>query len=194
MPKAVKCYQCGKMIAADARNYGRFVGGVLYSLCSELCRMNYQAGEPAASPKPRKAKPRPVGHVSEQQISNAIGQHFDALGLWNTRLNSGKIRVTDSNGKSRFITLCRPGTPDRVAATGLITFVEVKAAGETMSAEQRDVAERLKKSGALVFCVDSIEAFLKVKNAVGRRSAAIKAIARMIAELQSQIDAEIAAD
>jgi hypothetical protein len=202
MPKPVDCNQCGRTIGPTDPNFGTFKNGVLTNLCSVLCRTAFREGEPPAAiaPKARRPSVKQPGQIAERQVSAAVEQRLTLAGIWNTRLQSGRIRIPGKGQKVYTMQLCQPGTPDRMAAAGLMTFIEVKKPGETMSPEQVQVAEELRQSGALVFTIDDPDKIDRLLKAIDAAGSTIDVIRQQIYTLngwlQSQVDgdAEIAGE
>jgi hypothetical protein len=106
----------------------------------------------------------------ESVVSKAIQEFLDARKIYNDRLNSGKINsVTKYLEKrtgtwkefSRWIFLCKKGTPDRFfIVCGRVYFVEVKKLGGVLSEEQTARHKELRRSGAVVMVADSIDSFI----------------------------------
>lgn len=68
-------------------------------------------------------------------------------------------RVREVGGLSRkFVSPGRKGVPDRIAVFfGEVFFVELKAPGKQLRADQRREHKKLYEAGATVFVIDSIE-------------------------------------
>ncbi|MDQ3750433.1 MAG: VRR-NUC domain-containing protein [Acidobacteriota bacterium] len=102
------------------------------------------------------AKPTPLA-LKETSLSNQIMVWLYSRGIYNDRLNAGKVETKRGN----WITLCKPGTPDRFAIIrGQIVFIEVKKRGKTATAEQRIKHDELREHGAIVLVVDSLDDFI----------------------------------
>jgi hypothetical protein len=107
---------------------------------------------------------------SESSISKAIRDFLDARRIYNDRLNSGKIfSVTKyfekKSGRekefSRWIYLCKPGTPDRFfIVAGKIYLVEVKVLGKTPKPDQIERHKELRAAGATIIVADSFDSFV----------------------------------
>ena len=63
-------------------------------------------------------KPQPLT-IKETPLSAQIKEYLDNRGIWNERLNSGKIQTMNGN----WITLCEKGTPDRIAVFAVRRFL-----------------------------------------------------------------------
>lgn len=116
-------------------------------------------------------KPSPLA-IRETPLSKQIAEWLANRGVWNERLNSGKIETRDG----RRIHLCERGTPDRIAVVrGRAIFVEVKTFGEKCSPEQLEKHDELRQSGSIVIVVDLFtsfrEAFEAIRSEIERRPA-----------------------
>lgn len=101
------------------------------------------------------AKPTPLT-IKETPLSAQIAEYFDNRGIYNDRLNCGKVQTTRGN----WLTLCKVGTPDRFCIVrGRIIFVEVKMRGEKPSSDQLTKHDELRESGAVVIVADSFDYF-----------------------------------
>ena len=108
---------------------------------------------------------------SEATISKMIEQFLTAKGLYNDRLNSGKIfikskyyrkKTNDFAESSRVVILCKAGTPDRFfIVKGKIYYIETKILNETPTPEQLARHAELRDAGAVVLVVDSFDGFLE---------------------------------
>lgn len=194
----MNCAQCNKPIGNRAIS----VGG-RQMVCSYGCRTAFvdnaarsvnrsiNAGEGVRIPKARKAG-RPK--VREGDVSKSIAADLKSAGIWNTRLQAGKIVAFNRDGSKRVITLCETGTPDRMFADGLVVFVEVKGSAGEVSAEQSKVIDLLKSNGALAFVVDDFRKWPKIRQALKTYEYKIGQIAEDIRKLQDKIETEIAED
>lgn len=100
-------------------------------------------------------KPKPLT-IRETPLSAQIARWLDARGIYNDRLNCGKIETR----RGTWITLCKAGTPDRFAIVrGQIIFIEVKTFGETASDAQTARHDELRSHGAIVIETASMENF-----------------------------------
>lgn len=110
--------------------------------------------------------------LKEQTVSKSIQDYLDKQGIYNDRLNSGKVQVIkkfrqrDGNFKefNTWLQLCKKGTPDRfgiIPPKGRILFVEVKRRGQKATPEQIDVHNELRAAGAIVIVADSIDSFIR---------------------------------
>lgn len=87
----------------------------------------------------------------ETEISKAIGEQLNQLGVYNLRLNSGKVKV-----RGGWMHLCPEGTPDRlVLLNGRAIFVEVKQPGEKPTPEQIACHEEIRRHGGVVLVLES---------------------------------------
>ena len=94
--------------------------------------------------------------VKETSLSASIAEWLDLKRVYNDRLNSGKIKLAN-----RMIHLCKPGTPDRFAIIeGQIIFIEVKQKDKKATPEQLKRHDELRRAGASVIVVDSLEDFI----------------------------------
>jgi hypothetical protein len=118
--------------------------------------------------------PLPV-QPKEQTISKSIQDFLDKKGIYNDRLNSGKVQVIkqfrqkDGNLKrfETWLQLAKKGTPDRFfIVAGKIYFCEVKQKGKKPTPEQLERHQELRKSGAVVIVADSIDAFIRQYNEI----------------------------
>jgi hypothetical protein len=103
----------------------------------------------------------------ETDISKDIGQYLTARGIYNVRIQSGRLK----RGKD-FIHLAPTGTPDRAATyRGLAIWIEVKKPGETPSDKQLETHDAIRRSGGRVIvaeCLDQvIEGFAKIDQELG---------------------------
>lgn len=102
-----------------------------------------------------------LGIQSEATISASIASYLTRLGIYNDRLNSGKVNVTNRYEHNHFVQLCRKGTPDRIAIyKGFAVYVEVKRAKGKATHEQLLVHDDLRHAGAFVIVADSIDSFI----------------------------------
>lgn len=88
--------------------------------------------------------------------------------------------------------MARAGTPDRLAAPGVIMFTEVKRAGEKPSDIQAETIEILKGSGALVFVLDSPADSDFLIRELRKLPRAVEAIAGAVAMLQNVLEKKLA--
>lgn len=182
------CSNCDKPIQKTAV----VTGGLFF--CSFTCRDDVAKttndiirGVGIPRPGPRKisqSEIRKKMRPKEGDISSNAAGVLDRRGVYNTRLQSGKLRIDGGH----FIKLCKPGTPDRMFADGLICFLELKRPGEDLRPDQREVAADLKANGALVFTIDDFEQTEFVVAEMVKRSQRIEAIAIAIQEIQKEID------
>ena len=117
--------------------------------------------------------------LKEQPISKSIQDYLDKRGIYNDRLNSGKVQVVkmfkQKDGKlKRFDTwlqLAKKGTPDRFCIIppsldpkgfgGWMMLIEVKRRGGKTSPEQLERHQELRNAGAVVIVADSLESFIR---------------------------------
>ena len=101
-------------------------------------------------------KPQPLT-IKETPLSAQIKEYLDNRGIWNERLNSGKIQTMNGN----WITLCEKGTPDRIAVfRGQAIFIETKMFGKKPTNEQFAKHSELRASGAIVIVADDYNKFV----------------------------------
>lgn len=101
-------------------------------------------------------KPAPLT-IKETPLSAQIAEWLDNRGVYNDRLQCGRVETKRGN----WLTLCRTGTPDRFAVVrGQIIFIEVKMRGEKPTPEQLNRHEELQEHGAIVLVVDSFGDFV----------------------------------
>jgi hypothetical protein len=116
--------------------------------------------------------------LKEQPISKSIQDYLDKRGIYNDRLNSGRVQVVkmfkQKDGKlKRFDTwlqLAKKGTPDRFCIIppaldphglgGWLMFIEVKRPGKKPTPEQNERHQELRNAGAVVIVADSLESFI----------------------------------
>ena len=104
---------------------------------------------------------RPAVSQTETQISRNIGDLLTKAGIWNMRINSGRVKV-----RQGWMQLAPKGTPDRMAIiNGTAVFIEVKRPGYKPSADQLLAQREIAKSGAIVLNATSLEEFIAVWNA-----------------------------
>ena len=88
---------------------------------------------------------------AETELSKAVADQLDKLGVFHLRLQSGKVKV-----KRGWMYLCPIGTPDRmILLDGRAVFIEVKRAGETPTPEQLQCHEMIRLNGGVVLVVES---------------------------------------
>lgn len=194
------CAKCGNKF--KGKNYGRVINGLVLDLCSTDCRQadaaaiqggGSGAGTPEGQAEKQKtlkkpAKPK-IGQISEAQISKAIGENLTLNRVWNTRLQSGALKLATGH----FMRLCPEGTPDRLAAPGLMVFFEIKKPGREPDPAQLETAATLRKNGAMVFFVDSIDDYLSIMAAIKKRAGEFAIIAGQVRKLQADIAADVVA-
>lgn len=94
--------------------------------------------------------------MTESEISKSIAQYLSGAGIFNLRLQSGRVQ----KGKS-FIHLCKNGTPDRMALVkGKSIFIEVKTKDGKFEPEQQNVHHEIERSGGKVIVARSFDDFL----------------------------------
>lgn len=107
-------------------------------------------------------KPQPLT-IKETPLSAQIKEYLDNRGLWNERLNSGKVETKRGN----WITLCEKGTPDRITLIcGIAVFIETKMRGEKPSPDQLKKHDELRASGAVVIVADEYFQFIAEFSAI----------------------------
>lgn len=185
----VNCPNCNKPIGKTAVAQGGRI------FCGYVCRAAALPANPGVTrdrKPPRKVSAaelrRKLTTPSEGSISSQAGGVLERRGVYHTRLQSGARPVMNANGQRHYMKLCVVGTPDRMFADGLVTFLEIKKPGGERSPEQIEVAEKLKANGALVFTIDDFGQVDFVIGEMVRRSARIEAIAVAIQEIQKEID------
>jgi hypothetical protein len=108
------------------------------------------------------AKPTPLIE-KETSISSAVKEYLDNRGIFNERLNSGKVETKNGN----WIHLCDKGTPDRLAIVrGQSIFIETKTLGKKPTTEQLEKHDELRASGAIVIVADSYHQFVDQFSAI----------------------------
>lgn len=130
-----------------------------------------------------KKGPQPIA-PKEQAISKGIQEFLDRKGIYNDRLNSGKVEVVKHFRRkdgtavqfNTWLQLCKKGTPDRFAIIppsldplkrgGFMLMIEVKQLGKKPTPEQLERHRELRDAGAMVFVADSIDGFIRKWKAV----------------------------
>lgn len=108
------------------------------------------------------AKPTPLTQ-KESSLSSQVREYLTNRGIWNERLNSGKIQTQNSY----WITLCERGTPDLIALIrGQAIFIETKTLGKKPSSDQLTKHDELRRSGAIVISPDSYAQFVQQFSAI----------------------------
>ncbi len=114
----------------------------------------------------------------EQQISKSIQDYLDKRGIYNDRMNSGRVKVVKegfSGGKptryENWLQLAKKGTPDRWCIIppsldphglgGWLMLIEVKQRGKKPTPEQEERHQELRTAGAVVIVADSLESFIE---------------------------------
>lgn len=120
--------------------------------------------DPATLPQPKGKKRDLAGPIQKKAIA-----HLEKLGCIVTRTNSGLFRSLYGQGK---IMGCVAGWPDLTAcsADGRFIGLEVKAPGDTVKPEQRDMLTRMRSRGALVGvvrCVADVDEILAGRGIIG---------------------------
>ncbi len=107
-------------------------------------------------------KPAPLT-IKETPLSAQIAGYLDNRGLWNERLNCGRIKTERGN----WIHLCEAGTPDRITLIcGVAVFIETKMRGAKPTGEQRDKHDELRRNGAFVIVADDFNTFEREFSAI----------------------------
>lgn len=102
------------------------------------------------------AKPTPLTQ-KETSLSAQIAEYLTTRGIYNERLNSGKVETKSGY----WITLCERGTPDRLAIVrGQSIFIETKTLGKKPTPEQLEKHDELRDAGAIVIVADSYQQFI----------------------------------
>lgn len=163
------CSQCGEDHGRSPKHW-RDERGNLYLFCSDDCRREFIAdytrehfrcsGTPVIIPPatPKKASRsrgdlRRRDEASETKISKAIGDLLDYRVDWNSRIQSNKIKTASGH----YVRGAKAGTPDRVAAAGLMLWLEVKKPGEQATPDQVKTMAALRANGSLTAVVESID-------------------------------------
>lgn len=108
------------------------------------------------------AKPAPLT-IRETPLSKQIAEYLDARGIYNDRLNCGRVETK----RGSWIYLCKVGTPDRFAIVrGQIIFIEVKMRDEKPTTIQIVKHEELKRAGSIVVVADSFDDFQQQFSAI----------------------------
>lgn len=108
------------------------------------------------------AKPTPLTQT-ETSLSAQIAEYLTTRGIYNERLNSGKVETKSGY----WITLCERGTPDRLAIVrGHAIFIETKTLGKKPTPEQLEKHDELRDAGAIVIVADSYQQFIETFNAI----------------------------
>lgn len=109
----------------------------------------------------------------EQQVSKSIQSFLDKRGIYNDRLNAGRVMVVktfrNKDGSERrfetWLQLAKKGSPDRFFILGgRIYFIEVKRKGKKPTPEQIERHDELRRAGAHIFVADSIDSFIQQFN------------------------------
>lgn len=132
----------------------------------------------------RKMRPK------EGDISKAIGRQLTDAGVWNTRIQSGMLKMPDG----RVIQMSKPGTPDRVFNLGLNVWIEVKRPGEHPTPDQVATIAKLKANGSLVFILDDAADLDFILHELRTWKGSIETINQLIAPIQNRIDTVIKAN
>jgi hypothetical protein len=116
--------------------------------------------------------PQPIS-PKEANVSKSIEDFLNKRGIYNDRLNSGMIQqvttYTDKKGQTkefrRWIRLAKRGSPDRwFLMGGRMFLIEVKRKGKKPTPEQLERHDELRRAGAYIFNVDSIDEFRRQFN------------------------------
>lgn len=101
--------------------------------------------------------------IRETPLSAQIAEYLDNRGIYNDRLQCGKLQTA----RGHWIHLCKTGTPDRFCIIrGQIIFIEVKMRDEKPCAGQLSRHELLRKAGAIVIVADSFDGFRQQLTAI----------------------------
>lgn len=113
--------------------------------------------------------------LTEHQIQTLLKNYLQVKGWYVMRLNSGKIPMTDYNGRRRMIWMGETGTPDLMAfkkkgtvirnddgSNGIHTylsllFIEVKRPGKKPTFNQVQKMKELEEKGAKCIVASSLE-------------------------------------
>lgn len=107
-------------------------------------------------------KPKPLT-IRETPLSAQIAEWLDNRGIYNDRLNCGKVRTASGH----WITLCKAGTPDRFAIVcGQIILIETKMRDEKPTADQLKKHDELRAAGAVVIVADDFYEFIAEFSAI----------------------------
>lgn len=99
----------------------------------------------------------------ESSLSSQIAEYLTKRGLWNERLNAGKIKTIFGS----WLELCDKGTPDRITILrGQAVFIETKTFGKKPTREQLEKHEEIRASGGIVMVVNSYNDFVHRFNAI----------------------------
>jgi hypothetical protein len=102
------------------------------------------------------AKPTPLTQ-KESSLSAQIAEYLTTRGIYNERLNSGKVETKSGC----WITLCERGTPDRLTVVrGQAIFIETKTLGKKPTPKQLEKHDELRAAGAIVIVADSYQQFI----------------------------------
>lgn len=186
------CSKCLSQFTPGRTIFGRVVKGKFIEFCSKQCRAAWESGADVRKARRRRSDAqaaRKATRPSEAAISRNAADLLDARGLWHTRLQSGAVELKSGH----YMQLCRPGTPDRVFADGLIVFLEIKKPDETPSDAQIDAMAELTNNGALAFVVDDFGQLEFIEKQLAARRSRIMEIRDAIRDIQNEISAAIAA-
>ena len=107
-------------------------------------------------------KPQPLT-IKETPLSAQIKEYLDNRGIYNERLNCGKIQTA----RGDWLTLCEKGTPDRLAIVcGQVVFIETKMFGKKAGSDQLNKHDELRRSGAVVIIADDYFKFIAEFSAI----------------------------
>lgn len=113
---------------------------------------------------------------TEHQIQTLIKNYLTAKGWFCMRLNSGRIPMTDYNGRKRMIWMGEAGTPDLMAFRKIwlgdvflnarpgvtdLLFIEVKRPGKKPTFNQEQMMKLLEEKGARGLVIHSLEELQK---------------------------------
>lgn len=91
--------------------------------------------------------------MSETIISKSIADYLNARGIYNLRVNSGRVRV-----RGGWMHCAPEGTPDRFfLMPGLWGGLEIKVPGEKPTAAQLEQHMRIRLAGGIVIVARSVE-------------------------------------
>jgi hypothetical protein len=170
--------------------------GNLYLFCGEDCRQIFVA-EFCKAPQlkaaaihadratPKKASGSSVDlRPRETDISKAIADVLDARVAWHTRIQSNQIKTASGH----YVRGAREGTPDRVAAAGVMLWIEVKRPGEKPTPEQAETIAKLRANGSLAVVLDDADDARAVLDFLSDWRPHIERIAAMVGVMQGVLD------
>lgn len=142
---------------------------------------------PAHKRKPSRADILKKIRPKETDISRSIGQQLDNAGVWNTRTQSGMLKLATGH----VMKLCRPGTPDRIFVAGLPVWIEVKRPGAVATPEQLKAHAELRANGCLVFVLDDAADLDFILHGLANAAERIQIVRGLIMATQIEIDEAI---